>query len=259
MVEGDVLVFGDDVFEAVVAHAAVAEADHLAELFVFDHMGGVDTVATREDAVEGGGFTAALDVAEGAAADFLVREALFDSAGEVGADTAVADGIRAVGDEAVDDGVSVFFFGALGDDDDCGGAAVGVSVVDFVEDFIDRERDFGDEDEVGGTGDACFEGDPAGAATHDFGDHDAMMGFGGGVEAAEVFGDDVDGGVESEGDVSGGEVVVDGFWDADDVDAFSGEIAGAGECAVAAEDDKGVDAFFSHVFDGDVADVFFDY
>ena len=84
--------------------------------------------------------------------------------------------------------------------------------------------------------------DPAGVAAHNFDEHDAMMTFGGGVKTVDGLGSDDQGGVKTKSDFGGVEIVVDGFGDADDVDAFIKEIARDVLRAIAAGDDHGVDA-----------------
>ena len=56
--------------------------------------------------------------------------------------------------------------------------------------------------------------------SHDFNDHDALVGFGCGVEPVDGFGHDLHGGIESERVVRTGEVVVDGLWNTDNRIAF---------------------------------------
>src|SRR5260370_40909330 len=52
-----------------------------------------------------------------------------------------------------------------------------------------------------------------------------MMTFGGGVKTVDGFGGDDQGGVKTKSDFGSVKIVVDGFADADDVDAFIKEIA----------------------------------
>ena len=78
---------------------------------------------------------------------------------------------------------------------------------------------FGDEDIVGAHGDAGEAGDPARVAAHRLDDHDPAVAFGGGAEAVDRLGHDVDGGVEAECEVGDDQVVVDGLGDADHGDA----------------------------------------
>jgi len=104
-----------------------------------------------------------------------------------------------------------------------------------------EKGDLGDEDDVGGGADPRVEGDPAGVAPHHLDDHDALVALGGGVELVDRVGGGLDRGIEAEGDVGGGEVVVDGLGDADDAEAFLGQFVGDAEGAIAADGDEGVE------------------
>ena len=108
---------------------------------------------------------------------------------------------------------------------------------------------------MGAAGDSGVEGDPTGVAPHDFDDHDAVMGFGGGVDAVDGVGCDVDGGVKAEGDVGGGEVVVDGFGDADDGQSFLRQFEADLLRAIASDDDEGVHAQGFGVVDDIIGEV----
>lgn len=86
------------------------------------------------------------------------------------------------------------------------------------------------------------ERDPAGVAAHDLDDEDALVGLGGRLQPVEGLGGDGDGRVEAEGDVGGGDVVVDGLRDPDDRQARLGEEVRRLEGALAADRDDGVEA-----------------
>ena len=74
-----------------------------------------------------------------------------------------------------------------------------------------------------------------------------MVGLGGGVQPVDRLGRDVDRGVEAEGEVGAGQVVVDRLRDADDVDAEVGELGGDAEGVLAADRDQRVDAVVGEV------------
>lgn len=91
-------------------------------------------------------------------------------------------------------------------------------------------------------GHAGLQRDPAGVAAHHLDDHHPLVGLGGGLQPVHGLGGDADGGVEAEGAVRGGDVVVDGLRDADDGHARVGEHPGGGQGALAADRDEDVDA-----------------
>ena len=72
-----------------------------------------------------------------------------------------------------------------------------------------------DENIVSADGHACEAGDPAGVPTHRLDDHDAAVALGGRAKSIDGFGDHVDGGVEAEGEIGEGQIIVDGFGNAD--------------------------------------------
>ena len=74
------------------------------------------------------------------------------------------------------------------------------------------------------------------------------MGLGGGVQPVDGLGGDADRGVEAEGVVGGGQVVVDGLGHADAVDAvLVGEPGGDAEGVLAADRDERVDLVLGEV------------
>ena len=79
----------------------------------------------------------------------------------------------------------------------------------------------GHEDDVGAAGHARVGGDPAGMAAHDLHDHDAVVGLRRGVQPVDRVGGDLHRGVEAEGVVGAGKVVVDRLGHADDRHAVS--------------------------------------
>ncbi len=112
--------------------------------------------------------------------------------------------------------VAVLGDGPLGDDDDAVAPPGGVALLDPLDDAVDVVGDLGEQDDVGVAGDARVHGDPAGVAPHHLDDHDPLVRLGGGVQAIDRLGGDRHRGVEAEGRLGAGEVVVDGLGDADD-------------------------------------------
>ena len=141
---------------------------------------------------------------------------------------------------------------AFGDNHDGKVAAALVTLADGVGNFVDIEGAFGNEDDVGAAGDTAVKSDPTRVAAHDLYDHDAVVSFGGSVDAVEGFTDDVAGGVESKGVIGAAKIVVDGFRDADDFSAAFVELLRNRKSVIAADGDEGVDPIF---LEGDQATV----
>src|SRR5262249_31838377 len=129
---------------------------------------------------------------------------------------------------------------ALSNHNDAEVAAAIMSHSDFCGYFIHVEGLLRNQDHVGTAGDAAVDSDPASIATHDFNHHDAVVGLGRSVYPIDGLGDDVDGGVEAESEVGAAEVVVDGFWHADYLDAPVEELGCDRKCVVAPDGNQGV-------------------
>ena len=76
--------------------------------------------------------------------------------------------------------------------------------------------DLRDQHDVGAAGESRGQRDPAGVASHDLDDHDALVALRGRVEPLERLDDDLDRGLEADRVVGRLEVVVDGLGHADD-------------------------------------------
>src|SRR3990170_7035599 len=63
---------------------------------------------------------------------------------------------------------------ALRHDEDAEGAPARMPSLYALADFVNRERDFGHQDDVRPAGEAPHGGDPTGVAPHDFDDHDPV-------------------------------------------------------------------------------------
>ena len=131
---------------------------------------------------------------------------------------------------------------ALRHDDDREVAPARVPALDQPADVLDVERPLGDQDHVGAAGQPGVERDPAGVPPHHLHDHHAVVRLGRRVEAVDRIGGDLHGGVEAEGHVRAGEVVVDRLRHADDREAvLAVEARGRAERVLAADRDQAVD------------------
>ncbi len=107
-------------------------------------------------------------------------------------------------------------FGALRDDDDRGVAAALVTMGEPAAERIDVEGDLGDEHGGRAARDAGVRGDPSRVAPHHLDHHHPVVALGGGVQAVDGVGRDLDGGVEAERHVGADDVVVDRLRHTDD-------------------------------------------
>src|SRR5215469_8168175 len=142
--------------------------------------------------------------------------------------------------------------GAFGGDHNAEVAAAGVAQLDGLGDFVDVEGSFGDQDHVGAAGDAAVHGDPACVTTHDFHHHHAVVRFGRGVHAIDGAGGHVDCGVEAEGVVGSGKIVVDSLGNSDHFYLYLKELLGDRERVITADGDEGVDLVLLKSLDAQV-------
>jgi hypothetical protein len=136
--------------------------------------------------------------------------------------------------------------GALGDHDDRRVLRL-EALLDVLADRVDVERLLRDEHCAGPSGNAGVQGDPARVAAHHLDDEHPVVGLGGRVQAVDGLHRDVDRGVEPEGEVGAGEVVVDGLGHPHDVHAEVGQLGGHAEGVLAPDGDQGVDPLGSEV------------
>src|SRR5699024_831656 len=116
--------------------------------------------------------------------------------------------------------------GALGHRDDGEVGAVLGAALDSGADAVDVVGQLGQQDDVRAARNAGIQGQPAGLVAHDLDAHDPAVAAGGGVDAVDDLGRDLDGGVETKGDVGAVDVVVDGLGQADDVQPLPGQQVG---------------------------------
>ncbi|CAM5377432.1 hypothetical protein SHIRM173S_06110 [Streptomyces hirsutus] len=137
----------------------------------------------------------------------------------------------------LEDHLPLFWGGPLGHHDDR-------RVVDLepalhlLTDLIDVKGPLRDEDHVAAARDAGVQRDPPGVPPHDLHHQGAHVRLGGGVEAVDGLGRDADCGVEAEGVVGAGDVVVDGLRHADQGDSLTAQFGGYAERVLAADHDE---------------------
>ena len=196
--------------------------------------------AGGQHAVVRGRRSASLDVAQYGHTRVVAR-ALFECVGHDLADTAelsVTEGV----DLAAGNREGAFLrCGALGDDDDRRVAALAVTLLDLGRDLVDVERLLGDEDLGGTAGHTRVHRDPTGVAAHHLADENAVVRLGRRVQTVDGVGRDLHGGVKTERDLSGRQVVVDRLRDSDDLHALLREPVRDAEGVVAPDGDESVD------------------
>ena len=208
-------------------------------------MDGFHAKAGAEDAVERGGGTAALQVAEAHVAGLVTGDA-FHFLGDEFTDAAKFD-LTTVGVHLVAGHQgAVFELGSFGDDDEDAAMALRIELRHVVGDILELERNLRKQNDVRTATDRAIQGDPASVTAHDFHDHDALMAVGSGVKTVQGIHHRSNGGVETECHRGGLEIVVDGLGNADDRHAFAAELQTGGQGAVSTDDDERADA---EVFD----------
>lgn len=220
-------------------HIGGLERYHVSEPAFVNELHGADAEARAKDTVEVGGPAAALEVAEDDDPSFFVCTFL-DFLGNDFSDTAQACFVF-VGCIAGGDVLAACLHCAFCDDDKGEVFVLGFAFGDFPADTFIVKRDFRDEDYVRASGDARIGGDPPGVSSHYFEYHDAVMAFGGRVEAVQCIGCGGDGGIEAEGHYRGLEVVIDSLGHADHGHAVFVKLLCYTKRAVAADADEGLE------------------
>jgi hypothetical protein len=211
-----------------------------------DGVDGVQAEARGEPAVERRGRAATLDVTQHHGPR-LGAGALLDLGGHP-----VADATQAHVPERVDvtrhqgHVAPLTRHRALGHDDDRRVLRLEARR-DQVADLLDVERHLGDQDDVRAAGHPGVQRDPARVPPHHLDDQRAVVRLGGGVQAVDRLAGDVDRGVEAEGEVGAGQVVVDRLRYADDIDAEVGQPGRHAERVLAADRDQRVDRALGQV------------
>jgi len=235
------------------SHFTGFEANHATELTFSDKIGGGHTKASPEDAVEGRGRAAALNVTQNSDAKLFAQHFAKDIGDDVG------DSTRTDRGNGLALGIHSGELDAFSDYDEAEVLAAEFASADGVANGFKTEGNFGNEDDVGATGDPGVESDPAGVTAHDFDEHDAMVAFGGGMETINGLSGDDQCGVKTESDFGGVEIVVNGFGYANDVDASAREVAGNVLRAVATDHNHGFNAEAARVIHAKIGIVVDDF
>ncbi len=239
-VDGHELGLAGDGGKRIVGDDIVHHANGLTVLLAGDELRGVYAEVGGEHAVIGARAAAALHVARDDGARFDVRHLLLDFLGKTVGDAAEAlfgalggallflhlgflNGHRAFGDS--DDGEGLAVLGALGE---------------RIAHLVQIVRDLRQEDDVCAACNAGIQRQPAGLVAHDLDDHDAAVAGGGGMNAVDDVGGDVNCGMEAEGHVRAPDVVVNRLGQTDDIESLFGEQVRGLVRAVAAQTDQTV-------------------
>src|SRR5215470_13706290 len=183
------------------------------------HVNRAQSVTRCQHPVEGTRGTASLDVSEddgtrfkaGAFLDF-VRQRVADAAQLFVAELILAEVAH---DES---GFAARReLGAFSGDHNAELTSTSVPLTDQFGNLFDVKGHFGNQDHIRAASHATVDGDPAGIAAHHFHNDHAVVRFGGGVNAINCAGGDVDSSVEAKREVSACEIIIDGFRHAHDL------------------------------------------
>ena len=221
---------------------SASERDHPSEALFVSESCGVDSEPCPEHTVVGTGCSASLQVSESDDACFDPGP-LFDQFGNDLANSTELDVSEFIEVTVLrDDSIGLRQFDTFADDHDAVHLAILSTCLEQFAHAIEVGFFFGDQEVVGGCRDSGEAGDPTGVSSHGLDHHHASMRFGSGSESIDGFHDDIDRGIETEGDIGAGEVVVDGLGDADGVDAVDLiELVSDTERVVSADCDQGIE------------------
>jgi hypothetical protein len=133
---------------------------------------------------------------------------------------------------------AVFRSRTFGSDDHSSKVAGRFARVDHARDFFVIERDFGNQNDIGATGDTALQCDPSCMPSHHFDDNDPPMAGRRSVQPVQRVHYDVNGGIETERGRRRFKIVIDRFWYADAVDAGLLQLLRSDQGAVATNDDQ---------------------
>src|SRR5665648_202108 len=198
------------------------ERRHSAPVAGLDHLDRLDAKAGGEYAVAGRGCAATLNVAEDGHPGLAAREPLEllaqDRAHAPQPHVAEGVGLARSQDGFFGSGVPGEL-GAFADHNDREVLPSFLATRYQLGHLFDGQGALGDQDGVGTAGYAGHHGDPAGMAAHDLYHHSPVVRLSGGVQPVDGLGGHADRGVEAEGIVGAGKIVVYGLGHAHDLQA----------------------------------------
>src|SRR5258708_11711611 len=212
-----------------------------------NHVNRAQSIARRQNAVEGGGRAATLDVSEydrtgleaGALFNFTVQN--ISDAAEFGVAELVLPHVLQ------DRAASALLLRELrpfGDNHDGKITSAFVALPDRFCHLDNVERPLWNENDVGAAGNAAIQCDPACIAPHHFHDHDPVVSLGGSVEAVNRFAHSVARGVKSKCKIGAAQIVVDSLGDSDTLDPCFVELLRDRKRIVTANRNQGSDLMF---------------
>ena len=216
----------------------VLVADHGSEFAFEDELDRFDAEPGSEDPVERGRGSAALEVAQDAGADFPACSLAHLAADDLGDPAEAVFAARGV----VAFLAAILGRSALGHDDHRALRPLAAAAHHLGGDLFKFERDLRDEDDIRAAGEPAVKRDPPRMAAHHFQDHHALVAVAGGMKPVQRIGHAGDRRVEAECPGRCLQVVVNGFWNADNGEPLLVQLQGGGQRAVAADDDERMEA-----------------
>src|SRR6266404_929378 len=221
-------------------HLIVLITDHRSEMSFICQLHRLDPEARTKNSIESGGRTAPLQMSEYAAAGLfastfsnLLRNDLADAA-----ETKFSAFHLTL------DLLTVFWLRPFVHDDERAKITPGIPFLYRCRDLVVVKRDFRNQNNIGATGNAAVQCDPAGVTSHHFYDHDTFVTCGRGVQPVERVHHNVDRGIKSECHRSRFEIVIDRLGNADAIDARFLQLKRGDHRAVAADNDQRLNSKF---------------
>jgi len=129
------------------------------------------------------------------------------------------------------------------------------TAADELLDRIFMEGDLGDQNHVRSARHTGSECNPSRIPPHHFTDHHTVMTIRRGMQSIQCFGRGVDGGEKTESDLRAEQIVVDRFWDPDDIDASLHEWSRTLHRTITTDDDQSIDTVLANIVDACSCDI----